>query len=41
MVHKYKDGWIKAKEEEYKDYDNNGTWTDAVSVGCGRTKTRM
>jgi hypothetical protein len=31
MIHKYKDGWIYAEEED-KAHDDNGTWTDAVTM---------
>jgi hypothetical protein len=35
MIHKYKNGWIYAEEEEHKAHDDNGTWTDAVTIPAG------
>jgi hypothetical protein len=35
MVHKYKDIWILAEEEEYKAHDLNGTWTESVTMPVG------
>jgi hypothetical protein len=35
MVHKYKNGWILAEEEEYKAYDLNGTWAELVTMLVG------
>jgi hypothetical protein len=35
MIHKYKDGWILAEQEEYKAHDDNCTWTDSVTLPVG------
>jgi hypothetical protein len=36
MIHKYKDGWTYAEEEEYKVHGDNGTWADAVTMPAGK-----